>query len=87
MKQVAGAIGTSLLVTVLTNRTQFHLAEMTSAGVTGNPQHLLQQASISGMNDAYLAVIVFGGIGLILSFFIQKTGSVETGEQELVPVR
>ncbi|MNO50077.1 Multidrug export protein EmrB [compost metagenome] len=87
VKQVAGAIGTSLLVTVLTNRTQFHLAEMTSAGVTGNPQHLLQQASISGMNDAYLAVIVFGGIGLILSFFIQKTGSVETGEQELVPVR
>ncbi|MNC28949.1 Multidrug export protein EmrB [compost metagenome] len=87
VKQVAGAIGTSLLVTVLTNRTQFHLADMTAAGVSGDPQHLLLEASISGMNDAYLAVIIFGGIGLVLSFFIKKTGNVEAGEQELVPVR
>ncbi|KWX77077.1 DHA2 family efflux MFS transporter permease subunit [Paenibacillus jilunlii] len=87
VKQVAGAIGTSLLVTVLTNRTQFHLADMTAAGVSGDPRHLLLEASISGMNDAYLAVIIFGGIGLVLSFFIKKTGNVEAGEQELVPVR
>ncbi|MGN7760593.1 DHA2 family efflux MFS transporter permease subunit [Paenibacillus sp. 22594] len=89
VKQVAGAIGTSLLVTVLTNRTQFHFADMTASGASGEPKHMLLQASISGMNDAYLAVIVFGGIGLILSFFIKRTGSVESGEQdqELVPVR
>ncbi|MCD1260389.1 DHA2 family efflux MFS transporter permease subunit [Paenibacillus athensensis] len=73
IKQVAGAIGTSLLVTVMTTRTKSHLTEMmTSAGANANKQHLLQEATIQGINDAYLVIIAIGVIGLILSFFIRK---------------
>lgn len=73
VKQVSGAIGTALLVTILTNRAQFHADMMAAEGVVSNQAQLLQKASIEGMNDAYLAVIIFGAIGLVMSFFIKKT--------------
>lgn len=38
---------------------------------------LLLKASIAGMNDAYFVVIIFGLIGLLMSFFIKKTSQVE----------
>lgn len=73
VKQVSGAIGTALLVTILTNRAQFHAVRMAAEGVVSDPSQLLQKASIAGMNDAYVAVIIFGAIGLVMSFFIKKT--------------
>lgn len=33
----------------------------------------IMSVAIAGMNDAYFAVIIFGLIGLIISFFIKKT--------------
>lgn len=73
VKQVSGAIGTALLVTILTNRTQFHAVRLTTEGIIGDPVQLLKKASIEGMNDAYFAIIIFGIFGLVLSFFIKKT--------------
>lgn len=73
VKQVSGAIGTALLVTILTNRAQTHAISLAAEGVINDRAHLLQQASIAGMNDAYFAVILFGIIGFLMSFFIQRT--------------
>jgi EmrB/QacA subfamily drug resistance transporter len=73
VKQVSGGIGTALLVTILTNRTQYHASRLTAYGTIGDSAQLLQKASIEGMNDAYFAVIIFGIIGLAMSFFIKKT--------------
>lgn len=72
VKQVSGAIGTALLVTILTSRAQTHAVKLAAEGTITDPAQLLQKASIDGMNDAYLAVIIFGIIGLVLSFFITK---------------
>jgi EmrB/QacA subfamily drug resistance transporter len=72
VKQVAGAIGTALLVTILSNRTASHAVALAAEGLRDQSQ-LLQKASIAGINDAYWVVIVFGFIGLVLSFFIKKT--------------
>ncbi len=79
IKQVAGAIGTSLLVTVMANRTKFHVQDMAAAGGSGNltKEHILMEASIQGINDAYLVIIGIGVIGLLLSFFIKRVGQVE----------
>ncbi|MEC0093695.1 DHA2 family efflux MFS transporter permease subunit [Paenibacillus macquariensis] len=78
IKQVAGAIGTSLLVTVMANRTKTHLLDMVAGG-TGNmtKEHILMEASIQGINDAYLVIIGIGVVGLVLSFFIKRTEQAE----------
>ncbi|MGE7184622.1 DHA2 family efflux MFS transporter permease subunit [Peribacillus sp. NPDC006672] len=75
IRQVAGAVGTSLLVTVMTNRTETHFKEMMSTG--GNmagQEHMIVEATIQGINDAYVVIIAIGIIGLILSFFIKRVG-------------
>ncbi|WP_234028605.1 DHA2 family efflux MFS transporter permease subunit [Lentibacillus sp. Marseille-P4043] len=73
-RQVAGAIGTSLLVTIMTTRTNTHLEDLaTHGGSNGQTQaHMVMEASIQGINDAYLTIFIFGIISLILSFFIKR---------------
>lgn len=83
VKQVSGAIGTALLVTILTNRAQTHAISLAAEGVINDRAHLLQQASIAGMNDAYFAVILFGIIGFLMSFFIQRTKQVDAAADKV----
>ncbi len=74
IRQVAGAIGTSLLVTVMTNRTTAHMKDMmASGGASQSLEHLKMEASIQGINDAYVVIIAIGVVGLLLSFFIKRT--------------
>ncbi|WP_430135714.1 DHA2 family efflux MFS transporter permease subunit [Neobacillus pocheonensis] len=74
VRQVAGAVGTSLLVTVMSDRTKSHLQDMipTAAAKGLNQGQLIKEATIQGINDAYLVIIGIGIIGLLLSFFIKK---------------
>ncbi|SDN51485.1 drug resistance transporter, EmrB/QacA subfamily [Fictibacillus solisalsi] len=85
IKQVAGAIGTSLLVTVMTNRTKTHFSEMAAAGAAKGEtqQHMIMEASIQGINDAYLVIVGIGILGLLLSFFIKRTDQ-SSGEKKKV---
>lgn len=74
VRQVAGAVGTSLLITVMTNRTATHMEDMISSGAAagGTQEHLIMEASIQGINDAYLVIVGIGVIALLLSFFIKR---------------
>ncbi|MGG1634415.1 DHA2 family efflux MFS transporter permease subunit [Paenibacillus sp. FSL K6-3182] len=83
IKQVAGAIGTSLLVTVMASRTKAHLLDMSAAGDAANfsKEHIMMEASIQGINDAYLVIIGIGVVGLVLSFFIKRVGQAEEVEE------
>ncbi|MEK4060662.1 MULTISPECIES: DHA2 family efflux MFS transporter permease subunit [unclassified Paenibacillus] len=76
VRQVAGAVGTSLLVTVMTSRTTTHMQEMMAAGGAqgATQEHMIMEASIQGINDAYLVIVGIGIIGLLLSFFIKQVG-------------
>ncbi|MFP3510390.1 DHA2 family efflux MFS transporter permease subunit [Peribacillus sp. SIMBA_075] len=77
IRQVAGAVGTSLLVTVMTNRTETHFKEMMSTGGNmASQKQMITEATIQGINDAYVVIIGIGLIGLILSFFIKRVGQV-----------
>ncbi|WP_189028350.1 DHA2 family efflux MFS transporter permease subunit [Paenibacillus albidus] len=84
IRQVAGAIGTSLLVTVMTSRTTAHLQDMMASGTQGATQeHMVMEASIQGINDSYLVIVAIGIIGLLLSFFIKRVGQASDPEPEL----
>ncbi|MCU9613147.1 DHA2 family efflux MFS transporter permease subunit [Caldibacillus lycopersici] len=84
VRQVAGAIGTSLIVTIMTNRTATHLTEMMSpATEKASLGHWKMEASIQGIGDAYLTILIFGVISLVLAFFIKR---VEQAKEKKVTV-
>lgn len=88
IQQVAGAMGSSLLVTVMSNRTAVHAREMlasdqlaatTGPGAGQAAEELIQvQAAIQGVNDAFLLSTFIALAALVLAFFIQRT----TGRRE-----
>jgi EmrB/QacA subfamily drug resistance transporter len=71
-RQVAGAIGTSLLVTIMTSRTKDHLQDIMMEGTDSSKAHMIMEASIGGINDTYFAIMIIGAVSLVLSFFIKK---------------
>ncbi|WP_421378185.1 DHA2 family efflux MFS transporter permease subunit [Bacillus salacetis] len=84
-RQVAGAIGTSLLITIMTNRTKDHLQDMMAGGAAGESQaHMIMEASIQGIGDTYFAILIIGVVSLVLSFFIKK---VEQAPEEAIASR
>jgi hypothetical protein len=85
IKQVAGAVGTSLLVTVMTNRTTTHLQDLMASGGTeaATQKQMITEASIQGINDAYLVIVGIGIIGLLLSFFITRTDQTAAEESKV----
>nr|WP_235832838.1 DHA2 family efflux MFS transporter permease subunit [Gottfriedia acidiceleris] len=82
IRQVAGAVGTSLLVTVMTDRTKTHMLDLIPTAATkGLTQaQLIKEASIQGINDAYFVIVGIGIIGLLLSFFIKKGRQIASEE-------
>ena len=74
IRMVAGGIGTSLLVTIMASSTKNHLQEMMATdAVTGqSQQHMMMEASIQGINDAYLVIFLIGLVSLVLTFFIKR---------------
>jgi len=83
IRQVAGAVGTSLLVTVMTSRTATHMQELVVSGQNATQDHMIKEASIQGINDAYLVIVGIGIIGLVLSFFIKRVGQATEKEPEI----
>ncbi|RUS48265.1 DHA2 family efflux MFS transporter permease subunit [Cohnella sp. AR92] len=74
VRQVAGAVGTSLLVTIMANRTATHAKDMAASGAASGltKEQLINHATIEGINDAYLVIVAIGAVGLLLSFFIKR---------------
>lgn len=79
-KQVAAAIGTALLITMMTVRTEDHLNSLAQGGGLTEAQ-LAAEASIQGINDVYFAMVIFGVISLVLSFFIKRVTPADHKEE------
>lgn len=77
LQQAAGAIGTALLVTVMTGgtnatlRTLKHVSGL-SASAHPTPQ-MVKQASIHGIDVAFMVSGAIAIVGLVLCFFIKRT--------------
>ncbi|WP_051153919.1 DHA2 family efflux MFS transporter permease subunit [Paenibacillus sp. PAMC 26794] len=86
VRQVAGAVGTSLLVSVMTSRTTAHVQDMMATGAANglSQKQLATESMIQGINDAYVVIIGIAVVGLVLSFFIKRTK--QTKEEEIKQV-
>lgn len=92
VQQVAGAIGTALLVTIMTNESTSHMRALLSTFGTSKPtqQQLAtaaKQASVYGMTSAFWVGLIICIGALVLSFFISRTKTIAEpalGSTELV---
>ncbi|GIP16152.1 multidrug transporter [Paenibacillus montaniterrae] len=84
-KQVAAAIGTALLVTIMTSRTEGYLQQMITQGTSQTEEQMAAAASIQGVNDAYFVILIFGAVSLVLSFFIKRVTVEDHTEKGNVP--
>jgi EmrB/QacA subfamily drug resistance transporter len=84
LQQVSGAIGTALLVTIMSNRTEtraLELGEAAKASLTEQPtqaalaemqQQIMMQAMLDGINFAFLVSTFIAAVALFLAFFMKR---------------
>ena len=84
LNQVSGAIGSALLVSVMTSRTKIHaeeLAEKAMNKLTGQPTpeaiaqmkaEIGAQATVNGINDAFFVATFIAALALFLAFFVKR---------------
>ncbi|OCA83280.1 MFS transporter [Bacillus sp. FJAT-27225] len=89
MNQVAGAIGTALLVTIMTNRTESRAAELgkeamsklteqpTGEAAAQMKQQIMAQAMLDGINFSFLIATLISIVSLVLAFFIKRATQAE----------
>ena len=70
IRQVAGSIGTALPVTIMTIRTQSHSDELLQLGDMLSQDEIIRQASILGINDAYIFIAVIVVISLLVTILV-----------------
>ena len=93
LQQVSGAIGSALLITIMSNRTKTHATELADSAmkhVTGKPtaemvaqmkQQIGMKAMLEGINDAFLVSVGIALIALVLAFFIKRAKQAEDPEE------
>lgn len=77
LRNVAGALGAALLVTIMTNKTKEVVKELIiSSGVNPQDETAVQplqlQAMIEGINHSFVVATWFAVIAFVLAFFIKK---------------
>jgi EmrB/QacA subfamily drug resistance transporter len=94
LNQVSGAIGTALLVTVMSTRTETHATEMaadamknataqpTEAALAEMQQQITMKAMLEGINDAFFVATFIAALALILAFFIRRATPAEDPIEE-----
>jgi len=96
LQQVSAAIGTAVLITIMSNRqasyaTQF-MAEATK-NLSGQPseaamaelqQQIIAKAMLEGINDAFFVAAAVSGLAFILAFFIKRAKQAEDPVEEKI---
>ncbi len=97
MNQVSGAIGTALLVTVMSTRTETHATSIaadmmksassassqpTGAALEEIKQQITMMAMLEGINDAFFVATFIAALAFILAFFIRRSKPAEDPIEE-----
>jgi EmrB/QacA subfamily drug resistance transporter len=94
LQQVAGAIGTALLITIMSNRTESYAKELAAdamKNVTEQPtaqaaaemkQQIMMKAMLEGINFSFYVTVFISAIALLLAFFIKRAKQAEDPMQE-----
>ncbi|MCA0172588.1 DHA2 family efflux MFS transporter permease subunit [Bacillus sp. RAR_GA_16] len=91
LNQVAGAIGTALLVTIMSNRTESAAADLAKEAMAGGAdpatlqQQIMMQAMLEGINFAFFIATFIAGLAFVLAFFIKRAGREEEVKKPIVP--
>ncbi len=80
LNQLSGAIGTALLVAIMSIQTERYTASMGQDTTSGNGINLL--AMLEGINDAFFVATCFALVSLGLSFFIKRARPADEEEKE-----
>jgi MFS family permease len=84
LQQVSGAIGSALLVSIMSNRTKVHATDLAHSAMkhlTGQPtpemlatmkQQIAMKATLEGINDSFLVSVGIACVALVLAFFIKR---------------
>ena len=87
MNQIAAAIGTGFLITVMTTRTEVYTARMIAElGATPTEavrQQIAMKAMLGGINDTFLLASGLTILALVLAFFIKRAKQEETDDAKL----
>jgi EmrB/QacA subfamily drug resistance transporter len=75
VRQLAGSIGTALIITIFTSRSSTHATELLEANHRLRPSQVALESSILGTNDAYMFMFALGVLTLIVSLFVRKEKS------------
>lgn len=102
LQQVAGALGSALLVTVMSNQTKEHAKElaqnamnqaasqsptqMSVEAMAQMKQGIMMKAMTEGIDDAFLVATGFAVVALILAFFIKRTNLSPENKSEEVAI-
>jgi EmrB/QacA subfamily drug resistance transporter len=90
LQQVSGAIGTALLVTIMSNRAEskaIELGEAAMAKLTEQPtaealaqiqQQAIAQGTLDGINFAFFISVFIAAVALVLAFFMKRVKKAET---------
>ncbi|MEH7415410.1 DHA2 family efflux MFS transporter permease subunit [Neobacillus drentensis] len=89
LNQVAGAIGTALMVTIMSNRAESEAKELgnaamqhltappTKAALAEMKQQIMMQSMLNGINFAFLIATFIAAVALVLAFFIKRSKQAE----------
>ena len=84
LNQVAGAIGTALMVTIMSNRAASQAKELgqeamkylkgkpTPEAIAEMKQQVMMQATLNGINYSFLIATFIAAVALVLAFFIKR---------------
>ena len=72
IRQLAGAIGTAVVITVYTIQATSHATMLSSGKENMNAMQLAKTASIFASSDAYVLMLVLSIIALLVVFFVPK---------------
>ncbi|WP_078544911.1 DHA2 family efflux MFS transporter permease subunit [Litchfieldia alkalitelluris] len=85
LNQVSGAIGTALLVTIMSNKTESSATTLTAEAVKSSvdlsspemQMQLLHHSMLDGINFAFFVSTFIAAVALILAFFIKRATQAE----------
>jgi MFS family permease len=89
LNQVSGAIGTALLITIMSNRRNSYAAELSTSmmknmdgnqsaeAITQVKQEIFMKATLEGINYSFLIAALFSVVALVLAFFIKRATPAE----------
>ncbi len=80
VRQLAGAIGTAVVITVYTIQATSHAAELSMENENISSTNVAKLSSIFGSSDAYVFMLVLSFVALISAFFMPKKTAIQKSQ-------